>query len=180
MAQLTVVLEWQYWTLTRKCATVFHVDTGTGGAFTPAENIADAVDATGSLKAMINTNVSLTGVHVYNEEYEDTWAGSIAGLLSGALAPPNCTYLVHKIGGLRRFKGRMFLPGLREGDVNEGGVLSSTVVTTANAALTEFLTQVNTAAGAMTQKPSVANPSPAAVTSLVCDDLISTQRRRLR
>jgi hypothetical protein len=105
--------------------------------------------------------------------------------------PQNCAVLLRKqtaLGG-RRNRGRMFLPGmLGEGDVDHVGVLSQA----AHLAFTEYAqTFADWLAGggqASMESPMVilhstgntTVPAPTPVTGVSIDNVISTQRKRLR
>lgn len=105
--------------------------------------------------------------------------------------PQNCALLIRKntaLGG-RRNRGRCFLPGLlNELNVSAVGLIDSGAVgeysTAANSWLSN-LGQALTPAGAcpmvlLHSEGESAVPEPTVVTSLSVDNVISTQRRRLR
>jgi hypothetical protein len=134
--------------------------------------------------------------------------GPFAELSSGSAGgqahntqPANVAYLVGKATGTggRRGRGRMFLPGVSETNVNDAGVLDSTWVTNWNTALALVLTDLDSAGNPMVvlHEPSTvwvldANgqpkrqplpgplPSPDEVTSLSMSGRVATQRRRIR
>ena len=115
---------------------------------------------------------------------------TINGATPGAKLPQNCALLVRKntAAGGRRSRGRMFVPLiLGEAGVSNVGVISPD-------ALNDYATSVNDFFGGLTAPitapgtPMVvlhstgisAVPDPSVVTTLSCDNVISTQRRRLR
>lgn len=107
-----------------------------------------------------------------------TVVGALGG---GSPAPPNCTFLVKKVTGVggRKNRGRMYLPGVGESDVDGiGGVLAAKV-TGLNIAFTSFMT----ALAALDISPCIlhteALPSTG-ILSFQTENLIATQRRRLR
>jgi len=110
------------------------------------------------------------------------------GAGGGEAYAPNTALLVTKntsLGG-KRGKGRMFVPGLSEGDVaNNGIVLAGPLAgfqTSWNAALTQLQSLtllpmlLHSYDPALGQSPQV----PTEVTSFVPQALIATQRQRLR
>lgn len=118
----------------------------------------------------------------------------MTGNSSGEKLPQNCAALIRKntaLGG-RRNQGRMFLPGiLDENEVNQVGVIASFSVSAFQVAAAAMLADLTSGeqAGA-TPVPSPMYllhseggstlPPPTIVTSLTADNVISTQRRRLR
>jgi hypothetical protein len=115
-------------------------------------------------------------------------AANTNGGLVGAICPQNTAYLVKKVTAAagKRNQGRMYLPGVLEAAVTNIGVLPvSDVRTGLRAALAAWLPALIAGADA-TQMVILHSlglslvPAPTIVTSLVLDDLVSTQRRRLR
>lgn len=106
---------------------------------------------------------------------------SYTGTIGGQAAPPNIALLVKKntpLGG-RHGRGRLYVPGMAEFNLDQNGLVNSTVLGLAQ----DFFT---TWAGAMVL---AAKPfhllhsdtlSPTAISSLVVDGKFATQRRRLR
>jgi hypothetical protein len=114
-------------------------------------------------------------------------AANIVGTDVQGHLPQNNTMLVRKqtaLGG-RRGRGRMFLPAahLRDDQTNDAGVIDSTFRAGVDAALAATV-----AAWVADGIPPVLLhedtplpvPAPTPITSLVCDRMIATQRRRLR
>ena len=68
--------------------------------------------------------------------WDDT--GTEAGIAGASVySPPSVSYVVSKrtnIGG-RAFRGRMYLPGVQEGDVDEAGIIAGARVNTTQATL---------------------------------------------
>lgn len=113
-----------------------------------------------------------------------------AGGNTGAtvIAPQNVAFLVHKRTALagRHGRGRLFLPGVPEGSVdNVGNVLAGTL-TGFNAALatwrTDIAADVNFVGMVVLHDDASISPTPAPtlVTSISMDPVVATQRRRLR
>jgi len=82
------------------------------------------------------------------------------------------------LGG-RKQKGRMFVPGVAEEDVDGSGIVSSAAIGSWNTAFADLLTNLSTNAIPMVLLHTDAT-APTAVTSIVLSNLASTQRRRLR
>lgn len=99
--------------------------------------------------------------------------------------PQNAALLVQKrslLGG-RRNRGRLFMPVLTEGAVNEVGQLSPTQLTSYQNVANSWLSSYNNEIGAfgdMVILHSSGDSTPTPVTSLVVQGTIATQRRRLR
>lgn len=105
-----------------------------------------------------------------------------------AATPQNCAYLCHKRGSVagRGGRGRFYLPGLLESDVDHVGTVASGKVTSLNTALSGFLADLTGGANVdgmvvLHQDPGAYSAdAPAPVTVLTVDAKIATQRRRLR
>lgn len=112
------------------------------------------------------------------------------------MLPQNCALLVDKLTatGGRRSRGRFYVPGcLVEGNVDNIGVIETSLMTTLTAEWTAFMTYVQ-AAGPIPSfnpvilhspsGPEVVEPTPTGeptpVTSFRVQSVISTQRKRLR
>lgn len=106
--------------------------------------------------------------------------------------PQNCALLLHKGTGRpgRTGRGRMFLPGvLDEGQVSQVGILSGSQLSNCQDRANTFLSNLEDGSmGAVTATPMVllhnsgvpGGTTPDPVSTLVVDNKISTQRRRLR
>ena len=118
--------------------------------------------------------------------------GNRAGGASSDPLPQNCAYLIQKRSAQagRRGRGRLYLPGVVEGAVAANGVITDAQRTTVNAGLVAWLARFGgagptDAAADMVILHDSAIPNdpdlpPTLVTSLLCDPVIATQRRRLR
>lgn len=100
---------------------------------------------------------------------------------------PNSALLVKKTtaSGGRRNRGRNYIPGLALRDlVSQAGVVDSALLTDINTNLATFLSTVNAGTGFhatdLVVLHSEAPATPAVITSLVADQKLATQRRRLR
>lgn len=108
-----------------------------------------------------------------------------SGGRTGESQAPNVALLVRKLTprGGRSGRGRLFIPwGLAESEVNDVGVLTSAAVTKVNTAMATLLTDLESDRVPMVLLHNTDNPvstTPNSVTSLVCDNRVATQRRRI-
>lgn len=109
------------------------------------------------------------------------FAVGLSGTVGGQSAPPNLAFLVHKntlLGG-RRGRGRAYLGGLAEAQLDEGG-------NTQSATASGLQTALSGAAAAMLlgSKPLALihadGGTPTPLDSLTVDVRLATQRRRMR
>lgn len=110
-----------------------------------------------------------------------------AGAVSGDFLPQNNACLIRKrtaLGG-RKNRGRMYVPYvLPEGNVDNSGIIAGTRVTAIQTAADDF--QDDLLAGdpgpsiPMVVLHSVSTDTPTPITTLEVDNLLATQRRRLR
>lgn len=145
----------------------------------------------------ISDQYSLTGVSLYVGQDGGPPAvffgtdTAVVGGDAGLPLPQNCAALVRKRTGAagRRGRGRMYLPGVRENVVNAIGVMDSTYVTAWQTSIDGWFDLLNgVPAGSVAYPPVILHrsegigeePPPTPVTALVLDDVIATQRRRLR
>lgn len=109
---------------------------------------------------------------------------SPAGVAGGASAvgiAPNVSALVRKVtaAGGRKNRGRLFLPGMLESNVDPAGTLSPTFQETLQDAWADFAGQlVLDDMGPVVLHSDATAPTP--VTSFGVDSKVATQRRRLR
>jgi hypothetical protein len=122
-----------------------------------------------------------TGVS-YTEPYAATGASSSAG------ASPGVAYLIrHQTGlGGRRGRGRWYLPGVIEPQVDQGGVVLPTFVASVNTALTGMLGDLSTAgiplAVGHRYPEFFTGPKlvPNVITTSFLDSKVASQRKRQR
>lgn len=111
---------------------------------------------------------------------------AVAGTGGLAPLPQNCALLAHKRTSLagRKHRGRMFLPAgyLPEGAVSAVGVIDPANITGFGGLLTAFLANLATAPNELPMHVfhSDSGLPPTAVTTLVMDPVVATQRTRLR
>jgi len=100
---------------------------------------------------------------------------------SGTPITSQVAVLVKKVTGFagRAFTGRFFIPGLEEGNVDENNLINGTVLTNMQTSADDFLAAVEAEVGPMVIDHTAAIDSTP-VTSLLVDQLVATQRRRLR
>jgi hypothetical protein len=104
------------------------------------------------------------------------------------ITPQNSAHLIRKntsLGG-RRNRGRMYLPGVSEANVSNTGVLAPARVAQINTALSNWRAALEANTGILYMvilhgtSLNSPTPTPTPVTSLACQPVIATQRRRLR
>lgn len=99
----------------------------------------------------------------------------------GAAAPPNVAYLVKKVTTLpgRRGRGRMYIPGVIEGNVNAVGVLSDPGLASIQGAINDLI-EAEDVHGFTPFLLHNGATAPTEITTMVVQQLVATQRRRLR
>lgn len=131
-----------------------------------------------------NTTI-VTGILVKNGPNDvgpaATLGVSLPGASGSAQAAPNVAVLAHKVTGIggRHGRGRMYLPGIPEGNVSAGGALDATIQANLTTNLGTFLVKLEAADIPMTLLHSDAF-TPVPVEDLIVDATVATQRRRLR
>lgn len=148
------------------------------------------------IQTFMDSNVTMTEVRVsYGIDGSADLVGIapavLVGSRSGNSSPPNVATLLHKQSarGGRRGRGRMFIPWWSSTiDYDEVGAFNSTYLTNANTAAASWLTAMSTGGVPVVllhrnSKPGIPHPTPPGapntVTSMTCDGLVATQRRRL-
>jgi hypothetical protein len=134
-------------------------------------------------RTVVRFGVDGTGPDIVSE-----FVGTTLGSSTSTPCPQNCAILVKKLSGLtgRQNRGRFNLPGIDEAQVSATGVITAATVTSIQSGLNNFLTAVIGEANVTNMVilhqgiGDVPALAPTVVTNLVCDPLISTQRRRLR
>jgi len=171
--------------LPRGAATTFGVANVTDQtAAQVASDVADAWTAStlmGNLSSLIQTTTVRVKLGPNNDGPFTDGTMSIFGGAATTVASPQVAYLCKKTTGFggRRSRGRFFLPGVLEANVDAAGVVTSGVVSAINTDLAALLAELSSRDVPMVllhDDPGV----PYAVTSLVCDGRVATQRRRLR
>jgi hypothetical protein len=144
----------------------------------------------------INNQYTLTGVTSYvgnDGPTPNIYTSSETPVVGGGSAiplPQNCSWLVRKRTDLagRRGRGRMYWPGVAEGNVGATGVIDGATVTAQQTRCDAWYAALTTAVGARYYPPVVLHrsegigeePLPTPITTFVMDNRIATQRRRLR
>jgi hypothetical protein len=110
--------------------------------------------------------------------------GSSTGPSSGAVASPQVAYLFNKhtdLGG-RSGKGRSYMPGVLEANVDASGNVGGPTVGAWNNALTAFLALFDGDDTPLVLLHAADAPitSPTIITGMTCQTRVATQRRRLR
>jgi|SRR6185312_11470062 len=160
---------------------------GSSGTQALTNTILDA--GTNRLKEMVSSSYTVDGAFViYGNDggdlrFDGTTA-PVAGLRNPNAFPNNCAFLLHKVTGSggRRGRGRMYVPGCAEGDIDNLGVLGSTIKAVLDASATNFLSDLVTLADvdACVLLHQSSPFTPTIITGLTVDTRIATQRRRLR
>lgn len=125
---------------------------------------------------------------VFGDASGDIPISSTAGAVTGGDAdgslPQNCSVLVQKLTALggRRNKGRFYVPGLSETDVDNTGAILTTPLAAWNTAVNNL--QLGLESDSFLDRlvifHSTAPLTPTIVSDLRVDGRIATQRRRLR
>lgn len=118
--------------------------------------------------------------------YAGGWGGGNAGATS--ILPQNSAFLLHKRTNRagRTGRGRLYLPGVPEGSVDNVGNVSPGTVTGLNTALASWVADILNASDFEymclfhDSLGSAALVVPTPIASITCDPVIGTQRRRLR
>jgi hypothetical protein len=109
---------------------------------------------------------------------------TVVGGQAAACPTQNCAVLVKKVTstGGREGRGRCYLPAgyLAETDVTAAGIVTASVVAALQAKATQFLDDLETALLPMVLLHSNPLNNPDRVTNFTVDNLIATQRNRLR
>jgi hypothetical protein len=108
----------------------------------------------------------------------------IAGTDGSPGVSPNTAFLIHKVTNLggRAGRGRCYLPGVDETQIDDSGDIDSTLTDAMTAAWAVFKTQLEAGNLNPTLLHAVDSPidSPTPITEFVCDGIAGSQRRRMR
>lgn len=109
---------------------------------------------------------------------------AVAGLGGSAGGQPQVSYLIHKttaFGG-RAGRGRVYMPGVMEGFVNESGVVATEALEATQEAWTDFGAKldVDLLPPVLLHGESSPITTPSPITAFVVDAQVATQRRRNR
>lgn len=158
-----------------------------GDPLAAGEDIFDIWDGA-DLEGLQNTTTFLTGVLVKfgpnSTGPSAEYVNSKQGTNGGDAYNPNTAYLVHKataLGG-RAGRGRMYMPGVNEGDVDGTGVVDGTLLGLLNTRWAAFAAALVLADLPMVLLHGPGSPisTPTLVTGVTVDQKVATQRRRLR
>lgn len=105
----------------------------------------------------------------------------VGGTTSHPPTTPNVAFLIKKVTGApgRKNRGRMYLPGVSEQDVDSLGVVVGSKITEIDAGLVQFQADILTAGFQLALLHNDATPVTG-INSLKTQALCATQRRRLR
>jgi hypothetical protein len=106
----------------------------------------------------------------------------LTGANSGGGAAPNLAYLVRKTTdqGGRAGRGRMYIPGLEETDVDAGGNLVGGIIATGNTVIGDMINDFSTNDVPLRLLHNNPALTPGVITGLSLQLKCATQRRRLR
>lgn len=124
----------------------------------------------------------IVGIDGGNVRYDSIQSDT--GTYAGSSAAPQVAILVRKTSALggRRNRGRMYIPGPPEGQVEPGGRLNPTYRGQVQSEVEDLLGDLPAAAANVDQMVifhQEGSPTPTVVTELVVDGLVATQRRRV-
>ena len=107
---------------------------------------------------------------------------ALAGANGGATSLPNAAYLVRKTTdtGGRAGRGRMYVPGIEESDINGVGVFEGGIIATATTVFGDMINDFSTndvPLRLLHNNPAIA---PSVITGMAFQLKAATQRRRLR
>ena len=108
----------------------------------------------------------------------------LAGTNGGAGTSPGVAFLARKNTGFggRTGRGRLYIPGVPEGEVDTSGNIGGAIVTSWNTALEAFRTTLISLGLVPTLLHAAGSPIqvPMPITSFTMDGTVATQRRRQR
>lgn len=169
-----------------------------GAAQAVAESIADSLNTSNALRAVISSLYKFTSIEVAinrgtaaEPDYEvGVVSVNISGSNGAAALPQNSAWILRKFTSLggRRGKGRMFVPGLAEAVVSATGQVQDDFLDDLQAAATFFYGLLSFIDGDVQCVPVLIHsaevlanaPAPTIINSFGVDPIIGTQRRRLR
>lgn len=149
-----------------------------------AQDFADAW-GTSNCDESYSASINMTNVHIKLGPNatgpQADLAVSFPGVLAGSMVPPNTAFLIRKVTeqGGRQGRGRFFIPGVPEADVDSAGGVLAVRVTALDTIWNTFGTTV-----ALGGLPLVLLHSdalaPTQITGFATAARVATQRRRLR
>lgn len=154
----------------------------------PAVYAADAEAAFAPVVALMNNNTALDRVLVKLGPNEfgpsAEVASSAEGIDSSEAAPPGASLLVRKrtsFGG-RTGRGRFYLPGLSEDEIDSAGTIGGTTVSDFQSAIDTWAAALVTAemSPVVLHGPDSPVTIPHTIVGFEVDTKLATQRRRLR
>jgi hypothetical protein len=154
--------------------------------------LADVADelTTNLIQVMDNfvTTLTLSSVLVKQGPDETGPSGvfsySLTGNYGAGACPPNTSVLISKVTnqGGRSGRGRMYWPGIREDQIDNGGMLNSGLLAGVQAGFDGFLADMATSGLQLVLEHGPDSPFgiPGVVSALPVSSKVATQRRRLR
>ena len=169
------------------CAVGIDLAPGESGTQTLAETLDTTAEA--SLVPMLSNQYTVGGGHVIfgqdgGDIRFDSASTPTAGGQTGAGLPPNTAVLARKLTatGGRRGRGRMFIPGIPEGNVGSDGQLVAAYRTTAQTAVADMMADLVALpqVDGLVLLHDTAPFTPTPITGFSVELYVATQRRRLR
>lgn len=140
----------------------------------------------GNMLAVIGSDYSAVSTTLITDNIAVTsQTGSFPGEDNAASCPSNCAMLVKKVSGFRgrANTGRMYIPGISEGNVENNGALTTGQLTVAQAAVSDWYAAIFGVEGVddlVILHSTEALGAPTPVVALQVQPVIATQRRRMR
>lgn len=167
---------------------VFGIDPGTAGNPNAVADALVPILSNGSgYRGLFGNGATLTEF-IYRERLSATDVAIVqrnvgaAGSQPAPFMSPQVTMLVQKSTGLagRTNRGRMYMPCISEGNVDDGGFIVPSALAVFQAAADQFETDLDLAAIPMTILHTNPALTPAPINALIVSSKVATQRRRLR
>jgi len=164
-----------------------HDVSGLATSLAVIDAINDGWDATVPLTNWLSSAVTLVALDVRwqaaaGDAVSISRTVSQTGAVGGAMLPPQVCYLLQKISGFagRKNRGRMYLPGVQEDTVNDGGLVVGATLVNLAATAAAALSNWGTSGAELVILHTDPADTPRPVVELAPAPVVATQRRRLR
>lgn len=153
-----------------------------GGSVADAGSVA-AVAWETNVMPVLSEDVELVGVVVRDGDgnVAELTRSEVGGVNVGSV-PGNGAVLVRKLTAVagRKNRGRFFVPGLREDEVNGAGVITPTTTNVIQGGFLDWLADMTTGLFLPVILHTLNTDPPTLITGVSTQALMATQRRRLR